>query len=458
MAARLGHVTTQTPSAQRHRVVIIGGGFGGLHAARALRHAPVDITLIDRRNYHLFQPLLYQVATGSLSPGEIATPLRAVLRRQRNIHVMLGEVADVDLDARMLTVHPPAEVDGPLSVPYDSLIVAAGMRNSYFGNDQWRDSAPALKDLEDALDIRARILLAFEAAETESDPEVRERWLNFVVVGGGPTGVEMAGQIAEIARDTMKNQFATFDPARARVHLLEGADRILLAFDEKQSAHATRDLEQLGVEVRTGSMVSEADPAGVDIVTRGVTERIPANTVIWAAGVTAVPFAARLAECAGVTPDRAGRVPVDTTLSLADHPEVMVVGDMASVADQRLPGVAPVAMQAGRYAGRRVAARLEGEETGSFVYQDKGSLATIGRARAVATIGGMKFTGFIAWWLWLAVHLFYLIGFQNRFIVMTRWSWSFLTRGRGARLITGSRSVIGDDAGDTSPVGSGRSG
>ncbi len=431
-------MTDQAKTTDRHRVVIVGGGFGGLHAARALRRAPVDITLIDRRNYHLFQPLLYQVATGSLSPGEIATPLRAVLRRQKNIDVVLGEVEDVDLDARTVSMQRATGAGEPMEIPYDTLIVAAGMRNFYFGHDEWRPVAPALKDLEDALDIRARILLAFEAAETEPDPDICRRWLSFVVVGGGPTGVEMAGQIAEIARDTMRNQFATFDPAKARVHLVEGADRILLAFDEKQSARATRDLEQLGVEVWTSTMVAGADDSGVEVTRNGTPERIEANTVVWAAGVAAVPLAARIAEHAGVTPDRAGRVPVDATLSLEGHPEVMVIGDMASATGMTLPGVAPVAMQAGDYAGRRIMRQLRGETVAPFAYKDKGTLATIGRARAIANIGGMKFRGFIAWWLWLAVHLFYLIGFQNRFIVLVRWSWSFLTHGRGARLITGT--------------------
>lgn len=431
-------MSTKAPDTPRHRVVIIGGGFGGLNAARALRRAPVDITLIDRRNYHLFQPLLYQVATGSLSAGEVATPLRAILRRQRNVNVLLGEVTDFDLDGRSVQVRHAAGGDATLTIPYDTLIVAAGMRNFYFGNDQWRDAAPALKDLEDALDIRARILLAFEAAETEPDPEIAKRWLSFVVVGGGPTGVEMAGQIAEIARDTMRNQFTTFDPATAQVYLLEGADRILLAFNEKQSAHATRDLEHLGVDVRTSTMVSHVSDSGVVVTHNGEQETIDASTVVWAAGVSAVPLAAQLATRAGVTTDRAGRLPVDETLSLDGHPEVMVVGDLAVVADMKLPGVAPTAMQTGRYAGQRVMKTLRGETIEPFKYVDKGSLATIGRARAVADIRGMKFSGFIAWWLWLAVHLFYLIGFQNRFIVMTRWSWSFLTRGRGARLITGT--------------------
>lgn len=418
-------------------MVIVGGGFGGLRAARALRRAPVDITLIDRRNFHLFQPLLYQVATGSLSPGEIATPLRAVLRRQKNARVVLGEVHDFDLDDRQVLVGRAAGGGEDLRVPYDTLIVAAGMRNHYFGNDAWSASAPALKSLEDALAIRRRILLAFEAAEMEPDPDARREWLTFVVVGGGPTGVELAGQIGEIARDTMRDQFRAFDPSVATVLLVEGAERILLSFEPRQAAHAVRALADLGVTVRTRSFVRDIDGEGVTVDRDGRTERISARTVVWAAGVAASPLAERLASAAGVAPDRAGRVPVTSHLTLPDHPEVFAVGDMAAVADTPLPGIAPVAMQMGRYAARAIRSRLRGETPEPFAYTDKGSLATIGRAKAVAEISGISFHGLIAWWLWLAVHLFYLIGFQNRVLVMTRWSWSFVTKGRGARLITG---------------------
>ncbi len=416
----------------------MGGGFGGLSAITSLRDAPVDITLVDRQNYHLFQPLLYQVATGSLSPGEIAVPLRAILRRQRNVRVILGEVEDVDLDAQELEVSRAITDDDPVCLPYDTLIVATGMRNHYFGNDEWKDVAPALKTLEDALDIRARILLAFEAAETESDPGERQRWLTFVVVGGGPTGVELAGQIAEISRDTMRDQFRAFNPAAARVYLVEGADRVLLSFRDDQSERARRDLEALGVTVRTGCMVSGIDAEGVDLTQGTRHERIDARTIVWAAGVTAAPFAERIAERAGLTTDRAGRVPVATDLTLPGHPEVMVVGDMATTGERPLPGIAPVAMQMGRHAGTNVRRRIAGADAAPFAYRDKGNLATIGRARAVASLFGMRFHGFVAWWLWLAVHLFYLIGFHNRLLVMSRWTWSFFTRGRGARLITGT--------------------
>ena len=420
-----------------HRVVIVGGGFGGLRAAKALKRAPVDVTLIDRRNFHLFQPLLYQVATGSLSPGEIATPLRAVLRRQRNVRVVLGEVHDFDLTAREVVVGRAAGGGEDLRLPYDSLVVAAGMRNHYFGHDEWQDAAPALKSLEDALTIRRRILLAFEAAEMETDEVARREWLTFVVVGGGPTGVELAGQIGEIAGDTMRNQFSSYDPSAARVLLVEGAARILGSFEPSQSTHAVRSLGDIGVTVRTRCLVRDVDAGGVTVEQDGREERIAARTIVWAAGVAASPLAARLAEAAGVETDRLGRVPVGHDLALAGHPNVFAVGDMAAVVATPLPGVAPVAMQMGHYVGHAIGTRLAGQVPAPFRYKDKGNLATIGRAKAVAELFGVRFHGFLAWWLWLAVHLFYLIGFQNRVLVMVRWSWSFVTRGRGARLITG---------------------
>jgi NADH dehydrogenase len=426
-----------TPAAPRHRVVIVGGGFGGLRAVKALRRAPVDITLVDRRNFHLFQPLLYQVATGSLSPGEIATPLRAVLRRQHNARVVLGEVHDFDLASREVVVGRAAGGGEDIRLAYDSLIVAAGMRNHYFGHDEWQESAPALKSLEDALAIRRRILLAFEAAEMETDPTARREWLTFVVVGGGPTGVELAGQIGEIAGDTMRNQFSSYDPTAARVLLVEGAGRILGMFQPSQSAQAVRSLGDIGVTVRTRCFVREVDATGVSVEQDGRSEHIAARTIVWAAGVAASPLAARLAEAAEVETDRIGRVPVGADLTISGHPEVFAIGDMVAVDGTPLPGVAPVAMQMGRYAGRAIKRRLAGEPPTPFAYKDKGNLATIGRAKAVAELRGLRFHGFVAWWLWLAVHLFYLIGFQNRVLVMVRWSWSFVTRGRGARLITG---------------------
>ncbi len=434
-----------TAPGPHHRVVVIGGGFAGLRTVQSLRRTPVAITLIDRRNFHLFQPLLYQVATGSLSPGEIATPLRAIFRRQRNVRVVLGEVTGIDVARRTVAIDREAGGPAPaLEIPYDTLVVAAGMHNSYFGHDEWQHAAPALKSLEDALDIRRRILMAFEAAETEPDPERRQEWLRFVVVGGGPTGVELAGQIGEIAADTMRDQFRSFDPASAVVTLVEGAPRILLAFDDAQAAHATRALASLGVTVRTDCMVSNVDATGVDVTHDGALERIPARTVLWAAGVAAAPLAARLAAAVGVTPDRQGRIPVAADLTVPGHPQIMVIGDLAVVPPPGAPGVAPAAMQMGRYAGTSIRTRLAGATPVPFAYTDKGNLATIGRARAVADLFGMRFHGFLAWWLWLAVHLFYLIGFQNRVLVLVRWSWSFLTRGRGARLITSARSFKAD--------------
>ena len=417
-------------------MVIVGGGFAGLRAAKALKRAPVDVTLIDRRNFHLFQPLLYQVATGSLSPGEIATPLRAVLRRQKNVRVVLGEVHDFDLTAREVVVGRTAGGGEDVRLPYDSLIVATGMKNHYFGHDEWSDAAPALKSLEDALAIRRRVLTAFEAAEMETDDQARREWLTFVVVGGGPTGVELAGQIGEIAGDTMRNQFSSFDPAAATVLLLEGADRILLTFDPSQSIHAVRALGKLGVTVTTNTLVREVDEGGVTVEHTGHQEHIAARTVVWAAGVAATSLAGKLAMAAGLEPDRVGRVPVTEHLTVAGHPDVFALGDMVTVTDQKLPGVAPAAMQMGTYAGRTIRDNLYGRSPEAFVYKDKGNVATIGRAKAVADISGVRFHGFIAWWLWLALHLFYLIGFQNRVLVIVRWSWSFVTRGRGARLIT----------------------
>ena len=422
---------------RRHRVVIVGGGFAGLRAAKALRRAPVDVTLIDRRNFHLFQPLLYQVATGSLSPGEIATPLRAVLRRQKNARVVLGEVHDFDLTARQVIVGRAAGGGEDVRLPYDSLIVATGMKNHYFGHDEWSESAPALKSLEDALAIRRRVLIAFEAAEMETDDQTRREWLTFVVVGGGPTGVELAGQIGEIAGDTMRSQFNSFDPAAATVLLLEGADRILLAFDPSQSVHAVKALGKLGVTVKTDTLVRAVDDGGVTVEQNGHSEHVAARTVVWAAGVAATPLAGKLAAAAGLQPDRVGRVPVTERLTIAGHPDIFALGDMVTVTDKKLPGVAPTAMQMGTYAGRAIRNRLRGTASPPFVYKDKGNVATIGRAKAVADISGVRFHGFVAWWLWLALHLFYLIGFQNRVLVIVRWSWSFVTRGRGARLITG---------------------
>ena len=425
-----------------HRVVIVGGGFGGLHAARGLRGAPVEITLIDRRNFHLFQPLSYQVATGALSPGEVAYPLRAVFKRDRNVRVLLAEVAGFDLERREVVLGSVGGLPAPEPVPYDTLIVAGGSHYSYFGHDEWSAHAAEVKSLESALTVRSRILAAFEAAEIERDPERRGEWLTFVVVGAGPTGVEMAGQIAEVARDTLRADFRTADPGSGRILLVEALDRVLTGFPPSLSKKAERSLRRLGVTPRLGSTVVDVDETGVTLRhADGATERIPARTVVWAAGVTASGLASALAELTGAEQDRAGRVTVEPDLTLPGHPEVFAIGDMVRVRDRdgtaiTLPGVAPVAIQQGRYAATAVRARLKGRDAPPFRYRDKGNLATIGRAAAIADIKGVKLSGFLAWTTWLLVHLFYLVGFQNRLLVLIRWSISFGTRGRGARLIT----------------------
>jgi NADH dehydrogenase len=444
-------------------VVIVGGGFGGLRAARALRDAPVEVVLVDRRNFHLFQPLLYQVATGALSPGEISAPLRGVLRRQANARVVLAEVRDVDLRGRRLLLAPPVADAPERWLAYDALILATGSSHSYFGHDEWRAVAPGLKSLEDALELRRRILTAFEAAESEPDPGRRRAWLTFAVVGAGPTGVELAGQIAEIARDTVVRDFRSIDPRSARILLVEAAPRVLGAFPESLGLAARRSLEEMGVEVLLGTSVVDVDPACVVVADGDGRREIPVRTVIWAAGVAASPLARRVGELSGAEVDRAGRVHVDERLALPGHPEVLVVGDMARVVppgrDAPLPGVAPVAMQQGVYAAGAVAARLEGRTPPPFRYREKGNLATIGRARAVADIRGLRFTGLAAWVTWLVVHLMYLIGFQNRVLVVVRWTFSYITRGRGARLITGPKTADGlataggPDGGATASVG-----
>jgi NADH:ubiquinone reductase (H+-translocating) len=427
-----------------HRVVVVGGGFGGLQAVLKFRRAPVEVTLVDRRNFHLFQPLTYQVATGALSPGEIAYPLRAIFKRHRNVRVLMAEVADFDLGAREVHLRPVFGVPAPAVLPYDTLIVAGGSSYSYFGHDDWREHAAEVKSLESALVARSRLLSAFEAAEVEQDPDRRAAWLTFVVVGGGPTGVEMAGQIGELARDTLRHDFRTIDPRTARILLVEALDRLLTTFPPSLSAKAARSLERLGVTVLTGRTVVGIDGASVTIdAGSGEADRIPTSTVIWAAGVTASRLGARLAELTGAESDRTGRVTVEPDLTLPGHPEVFALGDMIRMrgpdgAPVVLPGVAPVAMQQGRYAAKVVLARLRSRETRPFRYRDKGNLATIGRAAAVADIKGLKLSGVVAWFVWLTVHLFYLVGFQNRVLVFIRWSVSFFTRGRGARLITGA--------------------
>ena len=428
-----------------HRVVIVGGGFGGLQAAKHLAAAPVEITLVDRRNFHLFQPLTYQVATGALTPGEVCYPLRAMFRRHPNVRVVLGEVTGFDFDGRLVHVAPEEDEVAPRSFAYDTLIVAGGSAYSYFGHEDWRAAAPEVKSLESALDVRSRLLSAFEAAELEDDEERRREWLTFVVVGGGPTGVEMAGQIGELARDTLRGDFRAVDPRQARVLLVEATDRLLGTFPPSLSRRAVISLEHLGVTTLLERTVVGVDDHGVTIAPpEGAPDRIQARTVVWAAGVMASGLATQLSEATGAELDHAGRLAVERDLTLPGRPEVLAVGDMVRVRDKRgepqvLPGVAPVAMQQGRYAARLVRARLRGERVRPFHYFDKGNLATIGRARAVADLHVVRLGGFPAWVTWLAVHLFYLIGFQNRLVVLLRWGFAFVTRGRSARLITGTR-------------------
>jgi NADH dehydrogenase len=432
-----------------HHIVVVGGGFGGLQAVSKLRRAPVEVTLVDRRNFHLFQPLTYQVATGALSAGEIAYPLRAIFKRDRNVRVLLAEVADFDLDARELHLRSVGAVPAPERLGYDTLIVAGGSHYSYFGHEEWRPHAAEVKSLESALAVRSRLLAAFEAAEAEPNADARDAWLTFVVVGAGATGVEIAGQIAELARDTLRRDFRTIDPRRARILLVEAADRVLTSFPASLSAQAERSLQRLGVTVLTSRTVIGIDAAGVSLESGdGGAQRIPSRAVVWAAGVTASGLAGRLAELIRSEPDRAGRVTVEADLTLPGHPEVLALGDMVRVRDVNgepvvLPGVAPVAMQQGRYAAGVLRARLRGRQHGAFRYRDKGNLATIGRAAAVADIKGLRLSGFLAWAAWLTVHLWYLIGFQNRLLVLIRWSFSFATHNRGARLITNRPTTSG---------------
>jgi NADH dehydrogenase len=424
-----------------HRVVVVGGGFGGLFATRALRGAHAEVTLVDRHNFHLFQPLAYQVATGALSAAEIAAPLRAVLKGQRNLRVVLAEVTGFDLDRREVILGDLPNGGERAILPYDTLIVAGGSRYSYFGHDEWSPFAPELKSLAGTLEIRSRILGAFEAAEIEPDEERRRSWLTFVVVGAGPTGVEMAGQIAELARDTLRRDFHAVDTRSARVLLVEASDRILTSFPESLSTKAQHALERLGVTPLIGHLVVDITADSVAIRSPdGTVEQVDARTVIWAAGVAASELAAALGTASNAEIDQAGRVTVEPDLTLPGHPEVFAIGDMARVRSvdgtvTTFPGVAPVAMQQGRYAARVIDHRLRGRPTAPFAYVDKGNLATIGRSKAVADVKGVRLSGFPAWALWLVVHLFYLVGFQNRILVVLRWTVSFVTRGRGARLI-----------------------
>lgn len=417
-------------------VVIIGGGFGGLYAAHTLKDAPVQITLIDRRNFHLFQPLLYQVATGWLSPADIASPLRAVLKRQSNVKVLLAEATDIDVTNRRVVL-----TDG--EVQYNTLIVATGARHHYFGNAQWEQFAPGLKTIEDATEIRRRILFAFEAAERESDPEQVRSWLTFVIVGGGPTGVELAGTLGELTKDTLRHDFRHINPAESRILLVEGTDRILPAYPAELSAKATEALARLGVTVLTGATVTNIQPDVVVIRRNEQTENIPTRTVVWAAGVQASPLGRILATATGVELDRAGRVMVVPDLSVPGHPNIFVIGDLAHYRNpqgQPLPGVAPVAMQQGHYVAEAIQHRLRGQTPPPFRYHDRGSMAIVGRAEAVADINGWRFSGLLAWLAWLFIHLIHLVEFENRILVLIQWAWNYFTRNRSARLITGEPS------------------
>jgi NADH:ubiquinone reductase (H+-translocating) len=403
--------------------VVVGGGFAGLQAARGLAHAPVQVVLIDRQNYHLFQPLLYQVATAALSPGDIAEPMRAILRKQANVRVVLAEVTGVDVDRRRVLL-------GSEEVTYDYLVLASGARHAYFGHDEWEALAPGLKTLDDALEIRRRILMAFERAEIEPDPAAREALLTFVIVGGGPTGVELAGAIAEIARHTVARDFRSIDPRRARIILVEGAPRLLPPYPPDLSAAAEHDLRRLGVEVRTDALVTRLTPEAAYVGE----EAIPTRTVLWAAGVAASAIGRDL----GAPLDRSGRVLVNPDLSVPGHPEVYVVGDLAAVQSggKPVPGVAPAAMQQGKHAAHNIVRSTNGQPSEPFQYWNRGNLATIGRGAAVADLGRLHLEGLPAWLAWLTVHLFFLIGFENRVLVLLQWAYAYLTYERGARLIT----------------------
>jgi NADH:ubiquinone reductase (H+-translocating) len=420
-----------------HRVVIVGAGFGGLFAAKALRRAPVEITLINSTAYHLFQPLLYQVATGILSEGEVAPPIREVLRRHDNVDVRLGTVTGIDVDARTVTAHAPG-LD--YTVEYDSLIVAAGASQSYFGNEQFADFAPGMKSIDDALELRARIFGVFELADLQTDPEAIERWMTFVVVGAGPTGVEMAGQIAELAHRNLPGQYKHIDPRKARIILVDAVDAVLSTFGDHLSTRALQRLHQLGVEVELETKVVGVDATGIDVETKRGPQRIGSIAKIWAAGVAAPPMAAKLAEAAGAQTDRAGRVRVEPNCSVPGHPEIFAVGDMMALEQSpgvQLPGVAQVAIQSGRHAADQIKRRLAGKETGQpFRYHDKGSIATISRFSAVASVGRLRLSGFAGWLVWLAVHLFYLVGFKNRITAVLHWAVSFIGRGRSERVAT----------------------
>jgi NADH dehydrogenase len=418
-------------SEPRHRVVVVGGGFGGLFAARRLAHMDVDVTLVDRRNHHLFQPLLYQVATGMLSPGQIAMPLRHILRGAENTRVLLAEVTGFDLDDRMVHAVAPGSAQ-TVELPYDSLIVAAGAGQSYFGHDELARHAPGMKTIDDALELRRRFFGAFEMAELTTDTDDRQRWLTVVIVGGGPTGVELAGQVRELATRSLRNEFRSIDPSSVRVIVVDGGDEPLATFGDRLSQAARRELEALGVELQMHSRVVGVDHDGVDVLgPDGAESRIEAHTTVWAAGVQASPLTRLLAEQSGAALDRSGRIEVADDLSLPDHPEVFAIGDMATY--QHLPGVAEVAMQGGLHAANTIARRLDGKPSATFTYRDLGSVAAVGRFRAIASVRGLRLSGFPGWFVWFFVHLAFLSGYDNRLSTMLRWMRSMIGRGRAER-------------------------
>ena len=429
---------TQTKQTSLPHVVIVGGGFGGLYAAKSLKDAPVRVTLIDKRNFHLFQPLLYQVATGTLSPADIASPLRVVLSKHKNTQVLLDKVIDIDPDAKKVFLEDREELD------YDALIVATGVSHHYFGNDQWQNDAPGLKTVEDALEMRRRIYMAFEAAEKEADPELRQALLTFVVVGGGPTGVELAGAIAEIAHQSIKDDFRDIDTTQARVLLFEGMGRILPPYPEECSADALKALEDLGVDVQTQTLVTNIADNSVTYRQGDDTHTVDAHTILWAAGVRASFMGKVIADRTGAELDRAGRVMVESDLSVKNYDNIFVVGDLAHFAhqgDRPLPGVAPVAMKQGEYVADLITKRIENKPVSAFTYKDFGSMAVIGQNKAVADLNFAKFSGFIAWIIWVFAHIYYLIEFDNKLVVMIQWAWNYITLGRGARLITEKPSL-----------------
>ncbi|MFQ5584904.1 MAG: NAD(P)/FAD-dependent oxidoreductase [Calditrichia bacterium] len=425
---RSNHTAEHSP----HRVIIIGGGFGGLYAARILGNTPLEVILIDRRNYHLFQPLLYQVATGGLSPGDIASPIRAVLRRYRNIQVLKGEVGDIDPETQRVITTDKA-------IPYDSLIVAVGAQQHYFGHDEWAKYSPGLKGVEDALKIRRRIFSAFEAAERCDDPRHQEAYLTFVIIGGGATGVELAGTLGELAHTTLKRDFRRIDPTRAKIILLEGGQRILPAFPPELSRKAERALGKLGVTIKTKTMVTKVEQGKVHVLESSKEQTIAAETILWAAGIKIHPLARELAERTSAETDKMGRIVVSEYLTIPGFDNIFVIGDMAHFSHQTgepLPGIAPIAMQQGRYAARTIINRLKGKKPLPFHYFNKGNLAVIGRNAAVAQFGRWKFSGWLAWLIWVFVHIAYLIEFDNKFSVLFQWAYNYFTRKRGARLIT----------------------